>query len=71
MLSSILIAVIPPLLTTAADLIKTFANSQQDHAQILAQMQAAMNTAQAALDALHTAHAARVAELAAAKPLIP
>ena len=71
MIASVLVAVLPALLTTAADMIKMFASGAVvDPALVLAQMQAALTAAQASLDEMTKAHAARIAELAAAQSTV-
>jgi spore coat protein CotF len=69
MLETVLVAVLPTLLTTAADLIKMFAtaNTTANTAQIRSQMQAAIDALTQALADLDAAHAKNVAELAAAQ----
>lgn len=73
MVESLLIGIVPALLKAAADAVEQYHQGQVDHASILARMETALADAQALLAKAKDAHAARVAELAAAVavPAVP
>ncbi len=62
---AILVAVVPALLKAVAAAIDEYNQSKSDHAAILARMDAALDAAKGAIANLQSAHAQRVAEMAA------